>query len=123
MKKQTIDQRIQAVLKERGIEKNADFARLWGVIPQLAHKYWSGAIQNPPAKELFSLADKLGVEARWLAFEEGPKEASKLKALDNDTKEIVAAYQSADSEDKATILQVSRSVAKLTLAKKGNLSR
>lgn len=119
----TIDQRIKAVLKERGIERNADFARLWGVIPQLAHKYWSGSIQNPPAKELFSLAEALGVEPRWLLLEEGPRELSKLKELDAEAREIVAAYQNADEEDRATILQVSRSLAKINVAKRGHSSR
>lgn len=123
MKKTTIDQRVQAVLLEKGITKNADFARFWGVIPQLAHKYWSGSIQNPPARELFSLADRLGVEARWLAFGDGPKQASKLRELDAETQEIVAAYQGADPEDRTTILQMSRSVAKLTAAKKGASAR
>lgn len=71
----TIGDRIEQAIEARGITK-ADLSRLSGVSKQNIGHLTHGTSKGRVTPEtLFALADTLKVEARWLAFGTGPREA------------------------------------------------
>ena len=74
MDQRTLGERIRTRREELGL-RPTDLADAVGVSVS-AVLYWeTGATKNLKNEHLFTLADKLGVNARWLAIGQGPKRA------------------------------------------------
>jgi transcriptional regulator with XRE-family HTH domain len=54
-------------MAKHGVHTPADLARKLKVKPQTAYKWWAGQTQNISAQDIFLIADRLEVSARWLA--------------------------------------------------------
>ena len=64
--------RLRDACKLVGVTTPAQFADRVKVSRQTGHKWWSGSTKNLRAIDLFDIADRLGVSARWLLTGELP---------------------------------------------------
>lgn len=65
-------ERLKFAAKLKGVTTPAQFADYMKVGRQTGHNWWSGGTSHPRAGDLFYMAEKLGVSARWLALGEEP---------------------------------------------------
>lgn len=72
---ESMDYRIRTRRKELRLKK-VDLAAICGVSETAVGKWERGETSNLKGEHLFTLADALNVNARWLAIGEGPKIAS-----------------------------------------------
>lgn len=70
---ESITDRIRQAIDASGL-KQAEIARRVGVERQTVGDWYHGRSVNVRPDHLFTLADVLGVEARWLATGHGPRE-------------------------------------------------
>lgn len=85
-------ERLHEAMKVRGIAKPADLARALKENPQTAYKWWAGQTVNISASDLFHMADRLDVNARWLM---GLSETmTKGRNLEPDEDAVLAIYRS-----------------------------
>lgn len=109
---------IGKLIKEARISKGLtqeELGKLVGVQKSAIAKYENGRVVNIKRSTLQKLAEVLNLRGSDLVIESNPKEAAELSArvlMDSDLREIVELYSLLNDNDKKTVQELIRRLAK-----------
>lgn len=105
-------------IKEARLSKRLtqeELGKLVGVQKSAIAKYESGRVVNIKRSTLHKLAEALDLKGSDLFIESNPKEAAELSArvlIDSDLREVVELYSLLSEDDKRTVQELIRRLAK-----------
>lgn len=85
--------RLKSIMEEMSINYR-ELGDLAGVTRQAARSWCEGATKDLRMENLFTIQDKTGYSARWIATGRGPKKTYQIDSLAPDEVEILLAYRS-----------------------------
>lgn len=94
---ETITDRINAAFLASGL-KQSDLAERAGVSKQTVNGWLKGRVENIRPENLFSAADALGINARWLATGKGPRLRTDDLALCSRLAQVLSALDPPEAE-------------------------
>ena len=109
---------VGKLIKDARISKGLtqeELGALVGVQKSAIAKYESGRVVNIKRSTLQKLASALDLRGSDLVIGSNPKEAAELSArvlIDSDLREVVELYSTLNSNDKKTVQELLRSLAK-----------
>lgn len=109
---------IGKLIKDARISKGLtqeQLGNLVGVQKSAIAKYESGRVVNIKRSTLHKLAEALDLRGSDLFIESNPKEAAELSArvlIDSDLREVVELFSTLNSNDKQTVKELIRRLAK-----------
>ncbi len=109
---------IGKLIKEARISKGLtqeELGKLVGVQKSAIAKYENGRVVNIKRSTLHKLATALNLKGSDLIIESNPKEAAELSArvlMDSDLREMVESYFLLNEDDKKTVQELIRRLAK-----------
>ena len=109
---------IGKLIKDARISKGLtqeQLGNLVGVQKSAIAKYESGRVVNIKRSTLHKLAEALDLRGSDLFIESNPKEATELSArvlIDSDLREVVELFSTLNSNDKQTVKELIRRLAK-----------
>ena len=93
--------RLHEACADVGVTTPSEFADKLGISRQTGYKWYHGQAPNISGKDIFKIADALGVTARWLLFGQGLKYADSPRTLQE--QRLMAVYRVSSDSEKAIV--------------------
>lgn len=109
---------VGSLIKEARMAKGLtqeELGKIVGVQKSAIAKYENGRVVNIKRSTLQKLATALNLKGSDLIIQSNPKEAAELSArvlIDSDLRELVELYSSLNKDDKRTVIDLARRLAK-----------